>query len=269
MICERAWVGRVCVLFALASLLPEARAARTEIDAPTVAVDLSRLLRSWETQSLDLPLYRADGFEATVLIEGQERVLELSRFSLRSEDFRLLVETPDSGVFSPDENAAMLEIGAGLSALALDATGAPQVDADAGTRTDASLQLEPIERDRRPSLLMLASPGHCVRVNGAPAPPLSLLEVGDVLQLDDVLLHVSWFRAPQVGAPPPHLVGSPCALCRTPVEAQATVLVHECGQPLHLSPDEDGLQCALVGDDCAGCGRPVSLESGLAYRPSP
>ena len=184
--------------------------------------------------------------------------------------FRLLVETQDTGVRAPDENAAMLAVAAGVSALSMDATGAPQLlDAEAGTATGASLQLEPIERERRPSLLMLAPRGHGVRVNGAPAPPLSLLDVGDVLQLDDVLLHVSWFRAPQVGATPAHLVGSPCALCRTPVEAQATVLVHECGQPLHLEPDEDGLQCALVGDDCAGCGRPVSLESGLAYRPGP
>ena len=91
--CTPALASRVCVFFALASLLPDARAARTEIDAPTVAVDLSRSLRSWETQSLDLPLYRADSFEVKILIEGQERVLALSRFSLRSEDFRLLVET--------------------------------------------------------------------------------------------------------------------------------------------------------------------------------
>jgi hypothetical protein len=168
-----------------------------------------------------------------------------------------------------EENLEMLAIGSGVSSLALGAGGAPAVfGAGGSSSTGAMLQLEPVERDRRPALLLLAPRPSPARVNGAPAPPLSLLDVGDVIQLGDVLLHVSWFRAPQVGPAAEHLVGKQCPVCRTRIDAGATVYRHDCGHALHLEPDEEGLQCALLGD-CAACGHPVSLDSGLSYRPGP
>jgi len=188
--------------------------------------------------------------------------------SLPAPGFRLLVESPhDTAARRPDENPKMLVVGSGVSSLALGSGGAPEIlAADSSALPSALLQLEPVERERRPSLLMLAPRPSPARVNDAPAPPLSLLDVGDVVQLGDVLLHVSWFNAPQVGPAAEHLVGKTCPVCRTPIEAGATVIVHECGQALHLESDEEGLRCAMLGD-CAGCGHPVSLDSGLSYRP--
>jgi hypothetical protein len=187
------------------------------------------------------------------------------------QGFRLLIEPAhgtDSLVFDADPE--MLAVAAGVSSVALGPAGDPEIlGAEGPAPTRSMFQLEPVEVERHPALLMLASRPSPVRVNGTPAPPLSLLEVGDVIQLGDVLLHVSWLRAPQVGPAAEHLVGKTCPVCRTPITASATVFVHEeCGTALHLEPDENGLQCALLGD-CASCGRPVSLDSGLSYRPGP
>lgn len=184
--------------------------------------------------------------------------------------FRLLPEwVHDTDASACEGDPEMIAIGSGVNVLALGASGAPRMlGAGVSAPTETLLQLEPVERERRPTLLMLAPRPSPVRVNDAPAPPLSLLDVGDVIQLGDVLLHVSWFRAPQVGPAADHLVGRPCPVCRTPIDTNARVFVHECGNALHLEPNEKGLQCALLGD-CASCGRPVSLDSGLSYRPAP
>lgn len=184
------------------------------------------------------------------------------------QGFRLLYESAhETGFRASDENPEMLVIDAGVSSVALGASGDPEIlGADAPAPTGAMFQVEPVEVERHPTLVMLAPRPSPVRVNDTPAPPLSLLVVGDVIQLGDVLLHISWYQAPQVGPVAEHLVGKPCPVCRTPVDANATAFVHSCGVALHYEPDEEGLQCALLGD-CASCGQAVSLERGLTYRP--
>ena len=157
-------------------------------------------------------------------------------------------------------------------ALTLDANGESCViplPASGLSGTDAAcVVLEPIEVDRQPALVLAVPPGERVRVNGLSAPPLGMLAVGDVLQVGDRLFHVSWFRAPVIGPPPEALIGVRCNVCFTPVTLESTVLVHDCGSPLHIEPGADQLRCALLGD-CADCGRPVVFESGLDYRPAP
>ena len=184
--------------------------------------------------------------------------------------FRLVVEAALDGVArTTAEGLEVLALGAGVSTVALDQGGAPEIlDGDAPAQAGAMFQLEPVELERCPTLVMLAPRSSPVRVNGGPAPPLSLLEVGDVIELGDVLLHVSWQRTPQVGPVAERLVGKPCPVCRTPIEATAICLLHDCGSALHLESEEDGLKCALLGD-CASCGRPVSLDEGLSYVPGP
>lgn len=147
-------------------------------------------------------------------------------------------------------------------------TASPSRPRDASART--RLRFEEIRLERRPALLMLTPPSLSLRVNGLPAPRPAVLEVGDQILTDRAVLHVSRYRSPALGAPPAALVGRECPVCRTAVAADSRVLVHECGEPIHLEPEsvpeERRLECASLGD-CPSCNAPVGLEEGLVWMP--
>jgi len=148
-----------------------------------------------------------------------------------------------------------------------------------GAGADASaIRLEAVPMDGRPALLLSVAAGAGaggrvapprVRRNGAPAGLLDVLAVGDQLQVDTTIFHVSFVREPRVGAPPEAAVGKPCPVCALPIERDSVVVVHDCGTALHLEPqtedDPEPLECALLA--CPTCDAPVELEAGLAFLP--
>lgn len=118
--------------------------------------------------------------------------------------------------------------------------------------------------------LLMQTPGALgVRVNGARPPCITPLVVGDQVQLDDAVVHVTRHRHLEAGPPSEDLVGRRCGVCLVPIATHTTVVQHDCGQVLHLEPEsvpeEDRLECALFG--CPQCEEPVSLECGLVYQP--
>ncbi len=134
---------------------------------------------------------------------------------------------------------------------------------------DEAILLEGITIEGRAVLAMSTPPGRRVRINGTRAARLSVLHVADQIQLDDVVLHVTYMRRPRVGPPPKDLVGKPCGVCSVPFASRSVVVAHDCGRVLHLEPKstpaEDRLQCALLG--CPDCNEPLVLEAGYAYEP--
>ena len=117
---------------------------------------------------------------------------------------------------------------------------------------------------------MATPPGIDVRVNAQPAPRLAVLAVGDQVQIDGAVLHVTRYRTVEIAAPSDELLGRKCALCLVPMTAETRCVVHDCGAVLHLEPEtkpaEERLECARMGR-CPACEKPVSLESGLVHRP--
>jgi hypothetical protein len=134
---------------------------------------------------------------------------------------------------------------------------------------DQGIRFEALTLEGRAALAMVTSPERRVRVNGAGAPLVSVLRIGDQVQLDDCVLHVTYMRRPRVGAPPAGLVGKPCGLCSVPFTATSTVVAHDCNTYLHLEPEDpstdEALQCALLG--CPTCNEPVVLDEGYTYEP--
>jgi hypothetical protein len=189
-------------------------------------------------------------------------------------DFRFLVEPLTDGAERRRDAAELLDlqIGAGVCALDVDSVaGVPRLEASRRDRLPSprALQLEAVSVERGPALLVITPPEVEVRVNGGPAPRVAVLEVGDQVQLEETLLHVTRFRHFEVGPPSTELVGRKCGVCLMTIDEHTQVYVHDCGQVLHLEPEskpaEERLECALMG--CPTCDGPVSLESGFTYLP--
>jgi hypothetical protein len=185
-------------------------------------------------------------------------------------DFRFLVEREvvvDEAALRRAEALPALELEAGLTSLTMEEGAQPLLRA--GTSSDVPV-FEPVRFDGLPGLLMSTPEGARVRVNGRRAPRVALLGVGDQVQHDGCVLHLTRFRKPRIGAPPAELVGTACPTCRTPVLEDARVVVHDCGAPIHLedesTPEERRFECALVGS-CPRCEQPVDLEAGYAWLP--
>ena len=190
-------------------------------------------------------------------------------------DLRFLVE-PCTDADAPRRDACELvdvAVGRGLHALDLERFASnPRIEpAPRGRRPEAgTLQFEPLTVDRRPALLMLTPHGVELRVNGSPPPRVAVLTVGDQVQIEGAVLHLTRFREFAVGPPSPALLGRRCEVCRVPFDENTRVYIHDCGQPLHLEPEskpaEDRLECALLGE-CPNCQEPISMESGYSYLP--
>ena len=170
--------------------------------------------------------------------------------------------------------APSVEVPAGPSLLSSTPDGPRLLPLDRREPDDGAYVLEPMRGQQRPLLTLLAPRGAgAVRVNGLPAPTVALLEPGDQVQLrGDVVLHVSLFRRPFVGAAGETHRDKTCPVCRTRVaEADVVYECANCATVLHLEsrpPDgQDPLECALVGTTCPSCGWEIDLTEGFSHHP--
>jgi hypothetical protein len=194
--------------------------------------------------------------------------------SFKVPDLRVLVE-PLAGWGERRRDVAELRdvpVGEGVRSLDVDSFAAlPRLVAARRDRAPGprALQLEALSVERGSVLLVITPPSVAVRVNGARAPRVAVLRVGDQIQLPEAILHVTEYRNVTLGSPSGALVGGKCDLCRGVFDERTVVLVHGCGSALHLEPESkpaaERLECALLG--CPNCEEPVSLESGFSYLP--
>jgi hypothetical protein len=190
-----------------------------------------------------------------------------------SPNLRLLVEPVGDAHDEPRDTSALVDVPVGRGVRTLDVerfAAQPRLGAARGKASARALRFEAVNFEGRPALLMLVPPGIPVRVNGQPAPRIAVLGVGDQVQLDDAVLHVSRRREPRAAAPSPELLGRLCGVCRVALTVDTQILVHDCGTALHLEadskPEAERLQCALLGN-CPVCEDAVSLEAGLVFEP--
>ncbi len=135
-----------------------------------------------------------------------------------------------------------------------------------------TILLEPIlNEDRQPRLLVMTPPGLRLRVNDQHALPLSALSERDQFRFsEDRAFVVTLFHQPQIGAPPPKLIGSKCPVCRGLFTETSRCLVCQCGCGLHLEgekSDPNALQCAKAVSRCPACKQMVTLQAGYSYLP--
>ena len=190
-------------------------------------------------------------------------------------DLRLLVEPFDEAAGRRLDAAELVDVpvGRGVRSLDLDCFAAePRLTAARRGRGPSphTLHFEPLSVEQRAVLLMMTPPGVEVRVNDHPPPRISVLSVGDQVQIKDAVLHLTRFREFAVGPPSSELLGRPCGVCRVQFDEHTRVYIHDCGEPMHLEPEskpaEERLECALLGD-CPNCGQPISMQSGFSYLP--
>jgi hypothetical protein len=185
-------------------------------------------------------------------------------------EFRLLVEGATDGD-PPTRNAGELPMhssGDGVLALAVDDLAPVQPDA---AERSVALRFEALAVEHSDALLMLAPPRLDVRVNGLPAPRITVLEVADQVQLAGAVLHVTRYQSSATGPPAPEHIGRRCPICSVEIDADTRVHVHACGALLHAEepgskPEADLLQCAQLGT-CPDCDSSVALTTGLTYTP--
>jgi hypothetical protein len=108
------------------------------------------------------------------------------------------------------------------------------------------------------------------RVNGELAPPFALLKPGDFFQWAPGLgFRVAVLAKPEVGPPPPALVGRPCPVCRVPFVAESTCFTCACGVVVHVEPDgPEALQCAQLSGACPHCRQPFVLTEAHVGLPN-
>jgi hypothetical protein len=198
---------------------------------------------------------------------------EDAHISIPPPDFWILIEPVlDTSSCRDAEELEAVPVGACVHSLDWSTFAAEPrltpVEGDAVMSPDA-LWLEPIRLDR-PTLLLVAPPGLSLRVNGRAAARLELLDVGDQIQLGELLLHVTRRRHVDVGPPAVEHLSKRCGVCRLPIREDTEVIVHDaCGSVLHLEPESrpasERLACALLG--CPSCDAPVSLGSGYVWLP--
>lgn len=128
-----------------------------------------------------------------------------------------------------------------------------------------------VARGHQPRLLVINPPEAPLLVNGHAAPRVALLREKDQFQVEhSASFHLAVFHQPQIGAPPPELIGKPCPVCLVPFTAESRCYICPCGAALHLEgePEEqDKLQCARISSECPVCRRPVVLTQGYAFVP--
>jgi len=129
--------------------------------------------------------------------------------------------------------------------------------------------VQPLWSAQPPRLLFLAEGHDAVRVNGVPAPRVTLLREGDHVQWnEEVAFQVAIFRRPRIGAPEAGQIGKPCPVCTLPVAESTRVYVcAHCGTAMHCEEIEGGFECARLRSECT-CGRPINFHAGYAQLPN-
>jgi len=152
-------------------------------------------------------------------------------------------------------------IPAGDSGLRLVSPGAPAAG--------GALWLEPVQQRAHPlRVLAVSASAGTLRVNGQPAPRVTVLRENDFVQWGpEVAFTVEFVRRSSVGPPPREFVGRPCPVCRVPFAADVVTFGCACGTRLHCEVGENGLQCAQRSRRCPSCLNPLALEAIRAALP--
>jgi hypothetical protein len=179
----------------------------------------------------------------------------------------LLVEARRTTTTSVSPKWSALALGASVMHLEL---GRQALALTEAAPRGPALLLEILPPGGSARLLCLPPRSARLRLNGRPAPPVALLELGDELQVGGFTVYVSEHLGGGAVPVPAELVGSPCGLCRLPFAAGTDVARCRCGEVLHLEgppkPEAERLECALLGD-CPTCSRPLKLAGGWAWLP--
>jgi hypothetical protein len=126
-------------------------------------------------------------------------------------------------------------------------------------------------------LLVLSpdGPHDAPHVNGRRMPPVALLGERDELKLagsGDCVLHVTLFNRRCVGPAPAAVIGKRCKICRRKFsKGTMTYVCPKCGNAMHLEgaekPENERLECALVGSKCPHCDLEIVRQEGYSYLP--
>jgi hypothetical protein len=168
-----------------------------------------------------------------------------------------------------------LVLAGGPARLEVDPAGRPRLIPVPAEGHHAAHLVEPIiARGPQPRLLLISPPGAPTRVNGLPAPPVTVLGPGDEFHVaPSCSFTVAIYHRPYHGAVPPELTDVACPVCTIPLRPGDRCLVCLCGAPLHAAEDETvagALACARMASACPRCQQPLRLEpayEGLADSP--
>jgi hypothetical protein len=137
--------------------------------------------------------------------------------------------------------------------------------------SNARAIFEPLSSTRSQArLAVLALTEEPLRVNGQPAPRVTMLKERDVVQLGaNLVLHVAIFHRPNFGAPEPQAIGRQCPVCGLPFDATSRCLRCQCGTHLHCEEGFAGaLECArMLRSGCPSCHRALVLTPGFSSFP--
>ncbi|MGB6042631.1 MAG: hypothetical protein WBF93_05690 [Pirellulales bacterium] len=138
----------------------------------------------------------------------------------------------------------------------------------------AAILLETIRNKTGAKLLMATDTDLRVTVNGLQANRINILKTGDVVGIDEHVLHVSLLNRPYSGPPAEDQLGVPCGYCRLPIADDANMRIYvcpTCRQPTHDHgedvPGEDRLECTKMSGRCGHCDAEIVHSEGLTHVP--
>ena len=140
---------------------------------------------------------------------------------------------------------------------------------------DAAISLEPIRSRKLHALLMTLDGEAQVTVNGTRAARLKVLNPGDVVGIEDHVLHVSLLNRPYVGPPHEQHLGVECGYCRVKVQDVDGMRIYvcpNCNLPTHCQADEvpveTRLECVTLSSECGHCRATINQVEGFTYVPT-
>lgn len=147
----------------------------------------------------------------------------------------------------------------------------PGVSRLALTVSSADPAFEIVRAGSRPLVLLRRPAGSSIRVNGLPAPALTLLRLRDEVRIGErAALHLTAWRSPRLGPAPEEQAGDKCPVCRSKL-GKSRAYQCPCGHFLHLMGDEvpeaDRLECARLASRCPACEEEIRLKAGYLYEP--
>ena len=137
------------------------------------------------------------------------------------------------------------------------------------------IQLEAIRSRTQSSLLMTIEPGMRVTVNGLLAACFSILSPGDVLSIEEHVLHLSLLNRPYTGPPDMNHLSAKCGYCRVKILDEPGMRVYVCPNcqlPTHCQgeeiPVEKRLECAKLSSHCGHCQSVIVKSEGFTHVPT-
>jgi hypothetical protein len=140
---------------------------------------------------------------------------------------------------------------------------------------DRLIELEAIRSKTQSSLLMTIEPGMRVTVNGLLAACFSVLRPGDVLGIEEHVLHLSLLNRPYTGPPDRSHLSAKCGYCRVKILDKPGMRVYVCPNcqlPTHSQgeeiPVEERLECARLSSHCGHCQSDIVKSEGFTHVPT-